>query len=224
MRRIVIGTLAALSFAAPALASPLPDLRDRDTRWTASLDVHTVVWVVPLIAASLDYALTEDLQIGTMLALDTQGLRATYRFAEGPWGLQWGLTGGGGLQGPRHVMYQGISLGPWMTPAYTVPNQPEEPYAGFEPGSNLWGHLGLVFALPLGGEDSPFTLRGDLGALYSPYRVQLFDVPASDPNGYRYDYRFGLALIPHLELGWRFIENLELTIGGYGLAGLRGTF
>lgn len=225
MRRIVIGSLAALSLSAPALASPLPDLRDRDTRWTASLNVYTFALVLPLVAGSLDYAVTEDLQIGTILSMDTQGLRATYRFTEGPWGLQWGLTGGGGQLGPRHVMYQGIGLGPWMTPAYTARYEPEHPFAGYEPGTNLWGHAGLVFALPLGGKDSPFTLRGDLGALYAPFRVQVFDLPAGDPNGYyRYDYRFGLALIPHLELGWRFVEHLELTIGGYGLAGLRGTF
>jgi hypothetical protein len=211
----------------PAAASVMPDLRARPQPWTFSGGIHGVALVVPMPAAAIDYAVTDRWSVGAMVApFADLGVRTTYRLISGPWGFQFGLGLSGGVVGPRHVAYGQPAIGPIPLQPFPLQAVADQPMGGDGLSQQLWGQAALLWALPLGGEDSPFVLRGDFGALLVPVRYMVYDVPdpATDPNGYRYEYRQSWAFVPHIELGWRFLPNHEVTVGGYGLLGYRYTF
>jgi hypothetical protein len=113
------------------------------------------------------------------------------------------------------------TLGPLLSfPATSVPGA--RPYSPDRLYEGPWGQVALTASWPVLGPGSPFVLRGMVGpalgnAVFAgPMATALGAVPREN--------RLSLALIPNAELAFRLHPRHEITLGGFGYLGYRGTF
>lgn len=202
MRRIACLVLPlVLALATPAGASSLPD---------AGLKGHKLVVTAGILDGSVDFAVTDRLQLGAgsvwnLLAGANYG-RATYRVLDTTWLGDIALN-----------LSAGTIVG---TLAKTPPGQ--------------FVFIGPVFSRPLG---SIAVLRGSLGLLLSNNINIVYGAGPSAIEGAGQEilsrsWGLGLGggpgaidyLVPNLELAFPFGEHHDLTLGGNSVIGWRGRF
>jgi hypothetical protein len=208
----------ALSLPAIAQASAMPRADFEAGRVTASASINGLFYIVPFPIGSVDYALTDRLSLGAAASAWMALGRATLKVWESSNGLVVGVTAAGGFNNEQMIFG---TLGPILSfPATSVPGariySPGRLYEG------PWGQVALTASWPVLGPRSPIALRGMVGpalgnAVFAgPMATALGAVPREN--------RLSLALLPNAELAFRLHPRHEITLGGFGYLGYRGTF
>lgn len=218
--------LLAVGHPAPAQASSMPTADFEASRWHIGLGaVRFALVPIPVPGGSLDYSLTDRLAVGAAASMLSGFARATYRFGEVPGLLQYGVTLSGGYGYEYLPLTRFLVLGPYTFPERSNPQfYYDMGLGGSQAYRGGWGQPALNATLTPFGPEGPILVRAMWGPVFGVATLMGAGPPPGETGAIQLDDVFAVTLVPNIELAFRPWRWLELTIGGYSLAGVRTHF